>query len=445
MPECRTFTAATVATRQLSRTAGWCWLMLCLTLAGPARGAAVLGLEEAERLALDADPAVIASSARAAALRERAVADGQLPDPKLGIGLYNLPLDDFSLESQPTTQFRTKIMQAFPRGSTLRYRRLGTEWMSRAEQARMQLVRREIRRDLRQAFLELWYQRQATRIIDRSRELFKQLVEITRSHFATGRVSQQDVLQAQLELSRLDDRATRIDEQADVQRARLTRWIGEDAFRPIDDQFPELPDLPTLDELRAGLTDHPAILAASARLKASQQQVRVAREQYKPGWNVGLEYRKRFGSDPGGGDRADMMAAMLTVDLPLFTDKRQDKRLSASQQQAEASRQLREQRLRELRRTLEADYARWQRLGEQETLFHERLLRESADNAEAALNAYQSGINEFTTLMRARITELDVRLQDLRVRVDRARAHARLLFLVPGHNESSLSTEGEQE
>ena len=72
-------------------------------------------------------------------------------------------------------------------------------------------------------------------------------------------------------------------------------------------------------------------------------------------------------------------------------------------------------------------------------------MRESADNAEAALNAYQSGINEFTTLMRARITELDVRLQDLRVRVDRARAHARLLFLVPGHNESSLSTEGEQE
>ena len=65
--------------------------------------------------------------------------------------------------------------------------------------------------------------------IDDSRQLFEQLVAITRAHYASGRVSQQDVLQAQLELSRLDDRATRIDEQRDVQRATLSRWIGDAA------------------------------------------------------------------------------------------------------------------------------------------------------------------------------------------------------------------------
>lgn len=423
----------------------WLVLLAVMVPAVAVAGQDVLTLQEAERLALEADPAIIAGRSRALALQEQAVAEGQLEDPKLGIGLFNLPLDDFSFRSQPTTQFRTKIQQAFPRGNTLHYRQLRREWMSKAERASTRLTEREIRRDLREDFLELYYQENAALIIEQSRDLFQQLVDITRAHFAAGRVSQQDVLQAQLELSRLDDRATRIDEMADVQRAKLTRWIGEAAFRRIDSTFPSLPELPDRVFLQENLMRHPAMRSASAQVEASQQSVKAAREQYKPGWNVGLEYRKRFGNDPDGRDRADMMAATVVVDLPFFTEKRQDKRLSASQQQAAAAQQLREQRLRELRRMLEADYARWRRLGEQVTLYGERLVREAIDSADAALNAYQSGINEFTTLMRARITELDVKLQDLRLRVDRAKARARLLFLAPESGDTPASVEGMNE
>ena len=94
---------------------------------------------------------------------------------------------------------------------------------------------------------------------------------------------------------------------------------------------------------------------------------------------------------------------------------------------------------------LESDYARCSRLGEQEHLYSDRLVGEAVDSASAALNSYQSGINEFTTLMRARITELDVKLQELRVRVDRAKAHARLLFLLAEADEPALPAQGEQE
>ena len=93
---------------------------------------------------------------------------------------------------------------------------------------------------------------------------------------------------------------------------------------------------------------------------------------------------------------------------------------------------------------LQSDYARWQRLGEQEALYREHLLREAMENAEAALLSYQSGVSEFDTLMRARITELDVRLQALRIRVDRAKAQARLLFLHPPVNSGAVSLRGER-
>ncbi len=409
------------------------WRSACL-LAGLApsfAAQAALTLATAEHLALQADPAVLAGQARAQALDEQAVADGQLPDPKLFLSLRNVPLDNFSMRSEGMSQAVAGIRQSFPRGRSLFYKQKRTQWLSSAEEAQVQNTRKTIQRDVREAFLELYYQEKADAIVLQTRGLFEQLVEITRAHYASGRVSQQDVLLAQLEVSRLDDKSTQINKLGDVQRAVLSRWIGEAAWQPLSAGLPRLPAVPSQTKLRASLPTHPMIRAASARVEATQQEVNMAREQYKPGFDVGLDYNKRFGEFDNGRDRPDMATAMITMDIPLFPDKRQDKQLAASQQMAGAALQTRETVLRQLQRTLAAEYAQWDRLGQQAELYRSQLLREATANAEAAVNAYQSGINEFNTLMRARITELEVRLQDLRIRVDREKTRARLLYLLP--------------
>jgi outer membrane protein TolC len=391
--------------------------------------AAALTLAEAERLALGDDPTVAASQARAQALREDAVAAGQLPDPQLKAGLFNLPLDTFDIDQEPTTQLRLGLQQTFPRGASLKHRQRQAEWNATSEQFRAEDEARKLVREVRDSFLELYYQREAEQVVTDTRALFAQLVEITQAHYATGRVSQQDVLRADLELSRLDDRATRIRNEQEKTRATLAKWIGSSASQTLDPRFPVLPDLPSKEELANALEQHPVIQVESATLEAHHQAVQLAREQYKPGWGVGLEYRERFGENPNGSDRSDMMAAMVSVDLPLFPAKRQDRRLAASLQQAEAAQLTRADRLRMLRAMLESDYASWQRLGERAALYETQLLREARANAQASLSAYQNGVTEFSTLMRARITDLDVRLDGLRMRVDRAKAQARLLYL----------------
>ncbi len=412
-----------------------------LLLAGPVQ--AELTLQEAEQIAIKADPEILARRANAQALSARAVAEGQLPDPKFGFGIYNVPLDSFDLSQEPSTQFRTKITQAFPRGKSLKYKQKYTAWLGKAENANAGVFEKQIQRDTRETFLELYYKIKSLEIIADSRKLFTQMVNMTRVMFASGRVSQQDVIQAQLELSRLDERVIRLEKGRDVQRAKLERWIGELAWEPVANVYPQLPYLPSKAVLEKNLPDHPVIVSSMARVKAYDQLVSRAREQYKPGWNVGLEYRKRFGDNPNGSSRTDMMAAMVTMDIPLFTEKRQDKRLAASQQQRAASLQDKERRLRELRRMLEAEYARWQHLGEQQKIYETRLLEEARTNTRAALNAYESGTIEFVSLMRASITELDVRLQDLRIRTDRSKAQASLLYLLPASDADSASLEGD--
>ena len=402
-------------------------VLALLTFANTTR--ADLDINESVRLALIDDPVVAASRARSQALSDAAVADGQLPDPTLKTGFYNVPLDNFDLREDPATQLRLGIEQSFPRGDTLQYRQRQTEWMATAEQAMAEVAARQVVRDVRLQFLDLYYQVQAEYIVTKSRSLFAQLVDITRSHYATGRASQQDVLSASLELSRLDDRTARIRNEEDRHRAALNKWIGEAAQLPVNSQFPDLPALPSKDELGAALPAHPVIGIETARLEAKHQNINIAREQYKPGWSAGIEYRKRFGDDISGSSRSDMMAAMVTVELPLFTAKRQDRRLAASVQEASAVELTRDDRLRELQQMLNSDYANWQRQGERAALYQSRLLHEASANARAALKSYQSGISEFTTLMRARITDLEVRLDDLRIRVDRASAQTKLLYL----------------
>lgn len=391
---------------------------------------AEITLQDAERMALESDPVVKADQARAEALQDDAVASGSLPDPKINFGVFNLPLDSFSFTENPTTQARLGITQAFPRGSTLEYRQRKTEWQSRARLERSDDEKRKVQREVRDKFLEVYFQVRAADIIRSSQKLFRQLVEITRAQFASGRVSQQDVLNAQLELSRLRDRETRIKTTEEINRASLEQWVGRAAWEELDRAFPRLPAIPDEETILQSLDRHPVLKMKNAQVEASNQAIQIAREQYKPGWNVGVQYRQRFGENPDGTSRSNMMAALVTFDLPLFTGQRQDKRLSASQKKASAAKLDRVDTRRKLNSILQAEYARWQRLAEREELYRTNLLREATANANAALNAYQSGTTEFTTLMRARLTELNVRLEELRIRVDRAKAQARLLYLV---------------
>jgi outer membrane protein TolC len=391
--------------------------------------ASALNLSQAEQLALSDDPMVKSYLASSRAFEEQSVADNTLPDPKLRLGLFNLPVDTFSTTQEPTTQLRLGVQQTFPKGDSLEYKQQQSRWLSKASIAQADDENLKIIRDLRETYLNLYYEIKAEKVINDSRSLFKSLVKITEAHYAAGRVKQQDVLRADLELARLDDRQVKVLGMQDEYRATLAQWIGESAYESIDDSFPILPELPEATDFNVMLTEHPAIKMETSKVSASRSMVSIAKQGYSPGVNAFVEYRKRFGDNPNGSDRADMLAAMVTLDIPLFTGKRQDKQVAAMLEKSAAAKYQRDNKLRTLKRMFDKNQATYKRLGQRQKLYSEQLTTSAKNNAKASLRAYQSGVTEFTTLMRSRITELDVKLAELRVRVDRARAKARLLYL----------------
>ncbi len=388
-----------------------------------------LSLAEAEAIALQNDPAVAAYIATADAhVQQSRVAD-TLPDPKLRLGLFNLPTDSFDLDQEPTTQLRLGVQQMFPRGDSLALR---AEQMTLQGNSTRQLAvdaERKLLRDVRIAYLNLYYQTRAVDIIIDNRALFSQLVDITKDRYAAGRAKQQDVISASLQLSRLDDRISKTRGMQARYRADLGRWLGDAAAADIDNNFPALPAVAAVDISSEALASHPLIEADKRLLDAARKSTDIARQDYKPGINAVFEYRKRFGDNPDGSERTDMLAAMVTMDIPLFSEERNDQNVAASEQQVTAARFRLDDRLRQLKQQYDISLADYRRASEREQLYRDSLLENANANARAALNAYQSGVAEFTGLMQAQITELDVKLDALRIRIDGAIAQAKLLYL----------------
>jgi len=389
-----------------------------------------LSLAEAEAIALQADPMLNLIDANAQALDEAAIADGQLPDPKLKFSLFNFPTDTFSRTQEPITQLRFGLQQTVPRGDTLEFKSKRTSSKASSVRAKNDDEELKLRRDVRKYWFETWYWVKAEQIVRKDIELFKQLVDITESQYAAGKQNQQDVLRAELEMGLLDDRLTHIQQQQEAARAELSKWLGRDAERHLPRELPELPILPTRTEIESALSRHPALRIFQAKIDMNRHSVSIAREAYKPAWTLGVDYGARGGNNPDGSERADFLAATVVLDLPIFTDKRQDRRLAAAQRRASAAQLELDDKYNAMQSMLSRDHVTWTRLSQRLDRYRNTLVEQARSNSEASLLAYQNDATDFATLMRAKIIELNTHLKALRIHTNYAKAHAHLLYLV---------------
>jgi len=390
----------------------------------------VLSLVEAERKALEIDPVMAKFQAQSDAFSARAVAEGQLPDPELSLGLAEVPLDNFDFGEHEDTEVRLGLTQSFPAGRTLRFRTERMDAMAGAERARVQNQGLLVLQGVRSAYVELYFLQEARRILDLNRDLFREMAEITERQYAEGRDNQHDVIRAQLELSLIEDRIEETDGVINVARAELAKWVGGgNAARPLDTGEPLLPPLPAIDEIVAHLPHHPLLKVEDAGIEAAQKSVAIAEEQYKPQWMLDFMLSENTGSRFDQRTGPDFAGVFLKMSLPIFTGKRQDKQLVASQQEAIAARHDRADNLRELTRQAEAEYASFEKLERRLDLYRQRATVEALQTQEATFNAYQNDLADFETLVRARSLSLQTELEMLRIRADRLKSHAGLLYL----------------
>lgn len=389
-----------------------------------------LTLAEAEHLALAISPELKRFQANSQALQQQAVADGQLPDPQFLTGMINVPTDTFSFTQDEMTMVQVGVQQQFARGHSLKMKSKQTQALAQAEFKKAFDQTITLLRNVREIWLDLYYWTKALNILHANRLLYKDLLKATQSQYSNGKISQSDVIQVELELSKLSDQEIQIQQQLAVLRAQLARWIGvKEDNRPLALVMPRWPRLPPLNQLQARLSKHPLLEADAANVKASHYEVAYAKEQYKPGWLLGVSYGFRQGIMLDRMPRSDMLTAQVTMDLPFFTANRQDKQLNASYNRLNASHWDRQTHYRDLLQALNAQYTTWQHLSEREIIYEKQLLPEAMQNSKAALLAYQNATTELTTVLRAYSSQLTIQLEQVQIQVERLKSRATLLYL----------------
>ena len=204
-------------------------MLLSLLLAGNSLllQAEELTLDHSINLALANDPWLASNLARERALQAQSEMAKSLPNPRLAISAMNLPTDGFRFNQEPMTQLNLGFSQMFPRGDSLALRSQQLQ-QTGAEQPLLRLERQaDVTSTVSQLWLDAYKAQQSIRLIDANRVLFEQLVEVTSASYASamGRTRQQDIIRAQLELTTLDERLSRLDEQKRVALQRLAGWL----------------------------------------------------------------------------------------------------------------------------------------------------------------------------------------------------------------------------
>ena len=392
-----------------------------------------LTIKDAESVAIQNDPLIVKHQAKSAAYMEESVSDSQWPDPRVKFGFVNVPVSGFSLTQEPMTQIVIAAQQSIPRGNILTQKKEKKLLMAEVERAESMSRALFVLWNLRKAWMDVYYYDQALALVTESEEVFTQLVKITQYQYRAGRGKQQNVVSAQLEKSLLKDKAINFQQMKETSIAELEKWTGASVKNHnLSPFFPALPNLPTYEELSANIEFHPSVAAKKAGLGASRKNVAIMKENFKPMWMVDVNYGLRQGYNGVGETavkRSDFVTAMVSVDLPFFTEKRQDKRLNARGHELNAASDVVNAHKRELKRILDASYANWQQLGKRLDFYTAEVLPQAAQYAESSRKAYQSHVSDFTDLVRSRLRQLDSNLLALKLRVDRTKAHYDLQYI----------------
>ncbi|MBV1891710.1 MAG: TolC family protein [Gammaproteobacteria bacterium] len=407
-----------------------------------------LSLQQAIRYAVNNDPWLKGNELNERALLAESIADGELPDPSLSVGLLNLATDTFDFDQEPMSQFKVAIAQNFPRGDTLQLKRLQKRQQSSAYPFLRADRKAQVALKVSLLWLDTFLASQSVALIENNRHLFEQLVDVVHANYTTtsGSTRQQDVIRAELELSRLNDRLSSLWQDHDTAQQALGEWLPVQRLnKALPDNLPNslqnhlqnslqqndltLKSLEDKQRTQALIVKHPRVQALDRNIASIATGLELAHQQYKPKWGANAAYAYRD-DGPGGNDRADFVSVAITVDLPLFTANRQDQRVSAASHRRAAAQTERDLLLRELLSGYEQAAAELLRLDERATLYQQYLLPQMHDQADATLAAYTSDGGDFAEVMRARIAELNTKIMALQIKVKRQKTRAKMHYFL---------------
>lgn len=384
--------------------------------------------------AAGANPELAADEAAAEAARQRIVPAGALDDPRFRYEASNVPVGDLDFSSTPLSGHQLGLSQKLPVPGLLRARGDAAEVAATAAEASAEDRRLQVAARVEHAWTDLGFAQRALVITERNLDLLRQLARIAEAKYQVGEGRQQDVLRAQVQLTRLLDE--RLEREAAVNRAEAALAALLDlppgvALGPTEELSESAP-LPALAPLLARVeVESPRLAARAARIEEAERLRHAARLEGYPDVDLGLGYRirQRVPDDPVEGD--DFLGAGVTVRLPVNRAKWRARVAERDALARRARAEWRAERAR-LRDAVRAAHANLERADAAVVLLETGLLPQSRQSLESSRAGYEVDAVDFLALIDSQVSLLRADLRLVHARAERRNAFATLEAAVGG-------------
>ncbi|MBT0323316.1 TolC family protein, partial [Vibrio campbellii] len=387
-----------------------------------------------------------------AAMRETGVASATLMDPKLKVGFGGLPVDSFKFDEDPMTNISVGLMQQFERGSTLDLQQKKANQQADGLGLQVHARELEVANSMTQLWLELGYQQQAEQILRENRKLMKEMEIFIQTNYSIGKSEAQDLLNAQLQVSKLDEK---LQANAQMQRrltSQLSEWLGSDWL--ANDQALHASNQLSWDTLNSKLassidstkhyqqlSQHPMVKMADVSISANKTQVEIAEQAYNPQFGVEVMYAYRQADNMMGEPASDLVSAYLTMDIPLFTGDRQDRNLAAAQYQVGAAQSQKDTLLTQMNAKVNTLLVDRSNLTQRLERYQSTLLPQAKARIQAVERGYQNNTAQFNDVISATTDELALQLEQQRLLTDLNIVNSNLATLLGGFDYQVASPE----
>ncbi len=376
--------------------------------------------------ALRRNPRLIALRRQYEAMQHRPAQSLALAPPSFEAQIWQWPIN--TLNPRRTNMYMFTVGQVLPGRGKRGLRAAVAEKDAELSLAAVAVEARDVIDEVERVYAELFLARRETEIHHANVDLLRQFADVSEAKYVTGRISQQDILKAVVELSRLHEHLVTLGERERLAEARLNTLLDRPPEAPVGELVEPREDgsLPVLADLQRLALDHqPELRAARLEIERAGALLATARQEYKPDFFVKGGYFLMP-------QQADSWTAMVGVSWPNAPWSRSglDARVAEVTAALETARARHASVRNAIRFAVHDAYVRAEAAQERAALLRTSIVPQSDQALAVSRAAYQADAGDFLSLIDNQRMLLDAQLAYFRALNDLEQARADLEWAV---------------
>lgn len=369
------------------------------------KNAEPITLDEALAAAMRDNAEIRAAERQVAAAQSQKPIAGALDDPQLMVKSWGVPL------RQPwnANQSQNMIMyaQSLPGpGKRALRTQVAAEDVAIA-QAALAARQRDVASRVRKSYLDLLRNADEMRVHDDQVALARQALQSARVKYVVGRVPQQDVLKAQVALTKLAEHLVGLEQDGAMARAELNTLMGRDPAAPLAVRGAymvpqELPAIAALE--RVALQHRPELAAAALAVRQGELRSKLAEKTMTPDFSLSGGYM----INPPGAMARNTFAAEVSMTLPWLNRGRHDAEVASAAAMTAAAKSEVDVQKAAVFQEIQQALVKAQAAEKLVALYRDTLRPQARAVLKAASIAYQNDRTDLLNLLDSQNATLDV-------------------------------------